>query len=86
MKLNKEFIVFDAGQESMLVPTGAAKFAGLVRGNKMLGVILELLKKDTTEKEVVETICERYDGPREVIEADVKKAVSELRRIGALEG
>ena len=86
MKLKKEFIVFDAGQESMLVPTGAAKFSGLVRGNKMLGNILELLKKDTTEEKVVAALCERFDGPKDIIEEDVKKAVSELRKIGALEG
>lgn len=85
MKLKKEFIVFDAGKESMLVPTGAAHFSGLVRGNKMLGVILELLKKDTTKEKVVKALCERYDGPRESIEEDVNRVVSELRKIGALE-
>lgn len=85
MKLKKEFLVFDVGKESMLVPTGAAKFVGLVRGNQIFGVILELLKKETTEKKIVAAICEEYDGPKEVIEEDVKKAVSELRRIGALE-
>lgn len=85
MKLKKEFIVFEAGKESMLVPTGAAKFAGLVRGNKMLGVILDLLKKDTTEKKVVDAMLERFDAPREIITEDVKRVVSELRKIGALE-
>ena len=45
MKLRKEFITHDTGDESLLVPTGAAGFAGLVKGNKTLGAILELLKR-----------------------------------------
>ena len=85
MKLKKEFIVHDTGAESLLVPTGNANFAGLVRGNKTLGTILELLKKERTEEEIVSEMCKRYDAPEDVIKADVKKAIAELRRIGAIE-
>ena len=37
MRLRDEFIAHDAGTESLLVPTGAAGWAGVVRGNKTLG-------------------------------------------------
>ena len=85
MRIKKEFIVHDTGSESLLVPTGNAGFAGLVKGNKTLGAILEILKKDHTEDEIIDEMRGRYDAPKEVISADVKKAVAELRRIGALE-
>ena len=84
MKLKKEFITHDTGSESLLVPSGGAGFSGLVKGNKTLGVILDLLKQDTTEKEIIAAMRERFDAPEEVITGDVEKALAELRRIGAL--
>ena len=86
MKLKKDFITHDIGSESLLVPTGAAGFSGLVKGNKTLGVILELLKQDTTEAEIVAAMKARFDAPEEVIARDVKKALTELQKIGALDG
>ena len=85
MKLKKEFITHDTGTESMLVPTGKAGFAGLVKGNKTLGAILELLRQDTTEADIVAAMKERFDAPEEIIARDVKKALSELRKIGAID-
>ncbi len=64
---------------------GTAGFSGLVKGNKTLGAILELLKKDTSEKEIVAAMKARYDASEEIIARDVKKALAELRKIGALE-
>ncbi len=85
MKLKKEFIVHNTAGESLLVPTGRADFSGLVRGNKTLGVILDLLKKETTEAEIVAAMAARFDAPEEVIARDVGKALAELRGIGAID-
>ena len=85
MKLKKEFITHDTGKESLLVPIGSADFSGLVRGNKTLGAILALLKEDTTEEAIVAAMKERFDAPEDVIARDVKKALAELRKIGALD-
>lgn len=85
MKLKNAFITHDAGTESLLVPTGEAEFSGLVKGNRTLGIILELLKKDTTEEEIVTAMTERFDAPKEIIARDVRKAISELRKIGAID-
>ena len=86
MKLKGEFIAHNSGSESFLVPTGAAGFAGLVKGNKTLGAILELLKKDTTEEEIIASMKARFNASEEIISRDVKKAISELRKIGAIDG
>lgn len=85
MKLKKEFITHDTGRESLLVPAGGAGFSGLVKGNKTIGAILDLLKADTTETEIIASMCARFDAPEAVIAADVKKALAELRGIGALD-
>ena len=85
MKLKKDFITYNIGTDSFLVPVSDASFSGVVKGNKTLSAILELLKEDTTEAEVVAAMCERFDAPEDVIAADVNKVVTNLRKIGALE-
>jgi hypothetical protein len=85
MKLKKKFVVYQTGGESMLVPAAGAGFSGLVKGNKTLGAVLNLLKKEITEEEIVAAMVARFDAPEDVIAADVKKVLSELRKIGALD-
>lgn len=85
MKLKREFITHDIGNESLLVPLGGAGWSGLVRGNATLGAILALLKEETTEGEIVKAMAGRFDAPEEVIARDVGRALAELRKIGALE-
>ena len=86
MKLNKDFILHIADGETVLVPTGKAKFSGVVRGNKTLGAVLEALQTDTTEAEIVAALKKRFDAPDGAVERDVAKALAELRKIGALDG
>ena len=85
MKLKKGFIVHHTGTESLLVPVGGAGWSGVVRGNKTLGVILDILKGNTTETAIIAAMKARFDAPEDVITRDVKKALSELRKIGALD-
>ena len=85
MKLKKGFIMHGSGREVMLVAAGASDFNGLVKGNKTFGAILALLKNDISEAEIVSALHEKYSAPSGVIEQDVSHALSELRRIGALE-
>lgn len=87
MKLKKDFIVHQAGKETMLVATGSAKFSGLVKGNKTAGEVLELLGTETTEAEdIVKKMREKYDAPEGAIERDVNKIITELKKIGAIDG
>lgn len=85
MKLNKNFLLHDNGQETFLVPTGNTGFSGVMRGNRTLGAVLELLKREISKEEVVSAMKQRFDAPEEIIEADVEKALEELRKIGALD-
>lgn len=86
MKLNENFLVHTVGEETILVPTGNAAFSGMVRGNKMLGFILDLLKTETTEEAMIATMKARFEAPEGVIEQDVKDVLNRLKEIGAIDG
>ena len=85
MKLKKEFLIHKTESETVLGPTADAGFSGVVRGNKTLGAILELLSDEVTEEEIISALKTRFDAPENAIERDVKKAVSELKKIGAID-
>ena len=86
MKLKETFIIHESGDEAMLIPTGTENFSGMVRGNRTMGMILNLLKKACTEESLIEGMKKEYpDAPAEAIEQDVKRALGELRKIGALD-
>ena len=85
MKLNSGFIAHSDGKDKLLVSTGAAKFSGLVRSNATAGFIIDCLANDTTEAEILAKMQAKYDGPKEDMERDIKKIISELRKIGAID-
>ena len=86
MKLRQEFVAHESNGESILVSTGDNGFVGMVRGNKTLGAILEMLKDETTEEQIVAGMKKRFDAPEEAIRRDVVKAIAKLREIGAIDG
>lgn len=86
MKLSAGFLLHNIDGETYLVPTGNADFSGMVRGNKTFGAIAELLQNEYSEAELVAAMVERFDAPEDVIKKDVEKVLSELRRIGAIDG
>ena len=84
MKLKEEFITHSTESEHITVSSGGG-FSGMIRSNKTAGFIVECLKSNTTEEEIVEKMLEKYEAPREVIAADVKKIINSLRNIGAID-
>lgn len=85
MKLKEGFVTHVMGGEQIMVATGAANFSGLVRSNPTAAYIVECLKQDTTEAEIVEKMLGKYDASSEVIVADVEMILGKLRSIGALD-
>lgn len=84
MKLKKSFMTHNADGEHILIDTDGT-FSGIVRSNETAAFIVECLKKETTEEEIVNALCEKYDAPRAVIALDVKKIMENLRSVGALD-
>lgn len=85
MKLNKNFLTHSIAGQTVLIPVAEAEFHGLVQGNKSVEVIFQCLQKGTTEEEIVEEMCRRYDGDRAVIRADVADTIKKLKSIGAID-
>lgn len=85
MKLKNGFVTHDMGGEQVMVATGEATFAGLVRSNATAAFIVDCLKENTTKEAIVEAMLAKYDASAEVIEADVEKILTKLRSIGALD-
>ena len=85
MKLKGNFLVHVTETENMLIPAGGAGFTGMIRGNRTFGEILRLLQTDTSEEKMVSDLMTVYNGPKESIQKDVKKAVETLRKVGALD-
>ncbi len=84
MKLNRDFVVFDIDDETMLVAKGGGDFSGLVRGSKAFGDILALLREDISEEALIAAMADRYDAPMDVLTRDVCDALARLREIGAV--
>lgn len=85
MRLKNGFITHEGAAEHITVPAGGVSFSGMVRSNKTAGFIVECLKEDVTESEIVERMSEKYDASKEQIERDVKAVLEKLRGIGAIE-
>lgn len=87
MKLKSGFILQDIDGEHLAVATGEAAehFSGLIRNNDTADFIYRLLERDQTEASLVEAVCETYDAPRDRVEEDVRRLVSQMRQAGLLE-
>ena len=85
MKLKNGFVTRNVGNAQIMVATGGASFPGMVRSNPTAAFIVNCLQKETTQDAIVEAMLEKYDAPREVLEADVEKILGKLREIGALD-
>ena len=85
MKLNDCFVKHAMDGQTVLVPTAGADFHGLIQGNKTVDAILDCLMTETTEQEIVDEMCRRFRGDREIIEADVKEVIERLAAIGAID-
>lgn len=85
MRLKDGFITHEGAGEHITVPAGDVSFSGMVRSNKTAGFIVECLKEEVTEDEIIEKMLAKYDAGREQIAKDVKEVLGKLQSIGAIE-
>lgn len=86
MKLKKGFITHMLGDEQIMVAAGPAaqEFHGLVRSNETAAFIIDCLKSDVSESDIVARILETYDVSAEIAQKDVRKILEKLQEIGAI--
>ena len=87
MKLRQGFVTQEFRGEQLMVATGAAakRFRGLVRSNATAAFIVDRLKSETTEAEIVSAVLEEYEADEARVRADVARILAQLRSIGAIE-
>lgn len=85
MKLNKNFLVHKTKKEVIVVPSGKVDFSGVINGNETFGVIIDFLKKNVTEDEIITGMKKMYNDDNGQIEKDVKMTISKLKEIGAID-
>lgn len=87
MKLKDGIVTGNIDGSDFAVATGSltAKFNGIINNNKSAGFIFELLKTEQTVDSIVDALEEKYDAPREVLEADAKEFLAELDKYGLLD-
>lgn len=85
MKLKSSFVTQYIEDVQFMVPVGEDSFQGFVRSNGTAGFVVDCLKKETTEEEIVDSMCREYDAPREEISSDVREILDVLRSIEALD-
>jgi len=83
MRLNDNFIAYESDGKQILIDSAGA-FAGLIRNNKTAAFIVQCLKQETTESEIVKKLQEKYDAQEDVIKKDVHSVIEKLRKTGAI--
>lgn len=87
MKLKDGFITRTVQGTQMMVAVdgSAANFHGLVRSNETAAFIVDCLKSDTTEEQIVDHLLGEYNVSREVAQRDVHAILEKLYGIGAIQ-
>ena len=84
MKLKDNFITHETDGEQIMVAAGGS-FAGMVRSNATAAFIVDCLKTETTEADILENMLAKYDGDAKVMAEDIKMIIGKLRTIGAID-
>jgi hypothetical protein len=86
MKLKKEIVLGNIDGNNFAIATGSLsqRFHGLINNNPTANYIFQLLQKDQTEDSIVKAMCDKYDAPEDVIRADVKEIIEQLRQLDIL--
>ncbi len=84
MKLKEGFVTHESCGEQILVSANGS-FNGLVKSNKTAAFIIDCLKEETTEADIIKKMLDVYDAPKEIIEKDVFKIIEKLKSINAID-
>ena len=86
MKLNSNFITHTTKGEHYMVSTGDIEFKGILKNNNTAAFIIECLKSEVTENEIIERLLKKYSNTNyEIVKKDVHDIIDKLNSIGAIE-
>ena len=75
------------GGEAVLVPTGEAgeRFRGIVRLNETAAFIVDCLRTETSQEQIVDALLAEYEVERSEAKRHVNTVLSQLREIDAID-
>ena len=80
MKLKDHYETMTLRGKVVAVPVGEeTTFSGALKMNKTGAAILELLREETTEEEIVEKLSGQFEVPEDQLREDVRRYLSALR-------
>ncbi len=88
MKIKEGFVLEKVGSSYLAVATGdaAKSFQGLVRMNETGAFMWNIIKEnDKTREDLIVSLLNEYDAPRELLERDVISFEKQLRGAGIIE-
>ena len=83
MRLKESFVTHDNKDGQVMVDV-SGQFSGIIKSNKSAAFVVDLLKEEHTEEELVEALFAKYDAPKEVLASDVHDLIDKLKKAGAL--
>ena len=88
MKLKDSFIQAELGGETLLVPVSSGKeeFHGVIRLNETAALIVDRLRQDVTEEDLVNALTDNYDVARDEAKKHVRAVLEKLQTVNALTG
>ncbi len=85
MRLKNEYASTTLLGRVIAVPLDGAGFRGSLSLNGTGAEIFEMLRKGTTEEEILETLGRKYDTPRDILQRDVRVYLEGFKSRGLLE-
>ena len=86
MQLKNRYEIMSVEDQIFAVPVENVNgtYSGMIKLSKTAAVIFELLQNETNESDIIEKMINRFDVSKDILAADVHKAVSLLREKGLL--
>ena len=86
MKAKYTFEIMEIDDQMMAVPVGeeADELHGILKLNQSAAAILELLKEEISEEEIVQKLLEKYESSEEDMKSYVHDYLAELEEAGIL--
>ena len=85
MKLKDIFEEEIIGTDKVMVSLDNSVLNGIVRANETASYILSCLKNETTEEQIISSVCNRYHVDVELAQKGVVKMLSQLRELNLIE-
>ena len=84
MKLKESIVINSVADDFVAIDTKIAdnRFNGMVKLNKTAKDILEILKNDISEEDLLKCLAKKYDVNIEDVKEDVLDIISKLQSIG----